>query len=164
MTVQVTTQIIQLILAPVVMITSCALVLGGLISRYAAINDRMRLMARERLELWRNPAGAVQVTEDFRSERIQEIDMQVPDLLRRHQLLHHSVLTVYIAILLFVLCMFVIALAAVSDSAALATVVLIIFLCGTGGLLIAVSLAIVEVRASHRSVEYEIRHVSSLGK
>ena len=163
MTVEVTAQIIQLILAPVVMITSCALVLGGLLSRYAAINDRMRVMARERLELLRGAAG-VQVTPEFRSERIQEIDTQVPDLLRRHRLLHHSVLTVYIAILLFVLCMFVIALAAVSNSAVLATVILIVFLSGTGGLLIAVSLAIAEVRTSHRSVEYEIRHVSSLGK
>jgi hypothetical protein len=121
----------------------------------------MRVMAHERLELLRNPADPV--TQEFRSERLSEIDAQVPDLLRRHQLLHHSVLLVYIAILLFVLSMFVIALAAVSSSAVLASVVLVIFLCGTAGLLVAVSLAIVEVRSSHRSVEYEIRHVSSLG-
>ena len=38
MTVEMTAQIIQLILAPVVMITSCALVLGGLLGRYAAVN------------------------------------------------------------------------------------------------------------------------------
>jgi len=164
MTVEMTAQIIQLILAPVVMITSCALVLGGLLGRYAAVNDRMRAMARERLELLRNGSGASQVTVEFRSERLQEIDAQVPDLLSRHKLLHHSVLTVYIAILFFVFSMFVIALAAVSGSAWLATLVLIIFLCGTAGLLVAVLLAIVEVRSSHRSVEYEIRHVSALGK
>jgi uncharacterized membrane protein YphA (DoxX/SURF4 family) len=44
---------IQLILAPVVMVTACAILLAGLLSRFAALNDRLRLLARERLDLLR---------------------------------------------------------------------------------------------------------------
>jgi hypothetical protein len=38
---------IQLIIAPVVMVTTCSILLGGLLSHYAALNDRLRGMARE---------------------------------------------------------------------------------------------------------------------
>ena len=162
MTVEMTAQIIQLILAPVVMITSCSLVLGGLLGRYSAVNDRMRAMARERLGLVRGGANEIQAGEAYRSERLSEIDVQVPDLIQRHLWLRHSVLMVYVAILLFVFCMLAIAIAAVTVSAWIATLVLLLFVLGTAALLTSVALAILEVRSSHRSVEYELRRVSAL--
>lgn len=160
MNVEMTARIIQLILAPVVMITSCSLVLSGLLGRYAAVNDRMRAMARERLDLLHSSSP----TEKLLTERLQEIDYQIPDLLNRHRLLHHSVLVGYVAILLFVVSMFVIALAAVWDSVWLSAAVLIVFVGGATALFIGVLIAIVEVRSSHRAVEYEIRRVSELSK
>ena len=42
---------INLILAPVVMVTSCAIVLNGLFGHYENIAARLRAMHRERLEL-----------------------------------------------------------------------------------------------------------------
>ncbi len=162
MTVEMTAQIIQLILAPVVMITSCSLVLSGLLGRYAAVNDRMRAMALERLGLLHRGSGAVEVSEAYRRERLEEIDAQVPDLLRRHQLLRDSVLMDYVAILFFVFCMFAIALAAVSQNSTFAAIVLALFLLGTAGLLASVAIAIVEVRRSQRSVEYELKRVSAI--
>lgn len=44
---------IQIILAPVVMITMCVILLGGLHGRYQTINDRLRLMTAERPALLR---------------------------------------------------------------------------------------------------------------
>ena len=167
MNVEMTTRIIQLILAPTVMITSCALVLGGLLSRYAAVNDRLRAMARERFDVLHSLADDAKTetaAHKFATERLQEIDVQVPELLKRHGWLHHSVLVVYVAILFFILCMIVIACAAVWDSIWLSSAVLLLFLGGTIALLIAVGIAIVEVRSSHRAVEYEIKRVSALGK
>lgn len=158
MNVEMTARIIQLILAPVVMITSCSLVLSGLLGRYAAVNDRMRAMARERLDLLRSTSA----TEKFATERLQEIDHQIPDLLKRHRRLHHSVLVVYVAILLFIVNMFIIAFAAVWDSTWLSTAVLIVFVGGTLAVFIGVLIAIAEVRSSHRAVEYEVRRVSEL--
>src|SRR5689334_1681673 len=98
---------IQLIIAPVVMISSCAILLTGLLGRYAAVNDRLRAMARERLEIWHSGARDA----PFQVERLCEIDTQMPDLLRRHRLIHHAVLSVFCAILVFVSSMFIIAFA-----------------------------------------------------
>ena len=46
-------QTIQFILAPAIMISACAIILGGLLSRYAAVNDRLRALAHERFDLIR---------------------------------------------------------------------------------------------------------------
>ncbi len=159
MNLEMTARIIQLILAPVVMITSCALVLGGLLSRYAAISDRMRAMAHERLELVHPHPN---ISEEFVLERVNQIDAQLPDLLHRHTLLHNSVLVVYIATALFLVSMFVIALAATFGVVWLSVVILILFLCGTGALFAGVVIAIAEVRSSHRAVQFEVRRVIEL--
>ena len=66
------------------------------------------------------------------------------------------------AILYCVVCMFVIALAAATNSAWLPTLVLISFLAGTGALWLGVLLTAREVRTSHRALQYEARRVSSL--
>jgi hypothetical protein len=154
---------IQLILAPVVMVTACAILLGGLLSHYAAINDRLRALARERLDLLRQASAAAPIADPFNSERLEEIDKQVPDLLHRHRLERDAVLSVYAAVLVFLVTMLVIAVAAVANSAEMATVALIVFLAGTGALSWGVWLTAVEVHRSHRAVEYEARRVAGLG-
>lgn len=154
---------IQLILAPVVMVTSCAIMVGGLLQRYAAINDRMRAMTRERFELLRSMGRTDSAQLDpFVAERLGEIDAQFPDLLHRHTLIHTSVLTVYCAVLVFVASMFVIAGAAAFSSSAAATAVLILFLAGTAVFLAGVLLTALEVRTSQRAVVYEVERVMSL--
>jgi Protein of unknown function (DUF2721) len=84
---------IQLILAPVVMVSACAILVTGLLSRYAAINDRLRAIGQERLDLLRRK---IRASEDpFIDERLAEIDYQIPDLLHRHKLAQNAVLAVY---------------------------------------------------------------------
>lgn len=157
---------IQLILAPVVMVTSCALVLNGLLLRYASINDRMRAMAHERLDLVRAAGGeraAARMTADtFTHERLREIDHQLPDLLHRHKLVHDSLLTLYLSIVIFVATMFVIGVAATGRFSWAATGVLLMFLIGTGIFMLGLLLAVIEIRTSHLAVQYEIREVSRL--
>lgn len=151
-------QIIQFILAPVVMITSCALVLNGLLARYAAINDRLRLMAHERLELLR----AAYADDPFVVERVAEIDRQLPDLLRRHRQTHDAVLLVYCAVLLFIASMFVIAVLVISGAAWVSSLVLVLFLGAILALMGGVALAVIEIFGSHRAVHYEVRHIAGL--
>ena len=159
MTAEMVARTIQLILAPVVMVTACAIMLGGMLGHYAAINDRLRAMARERLNLLHgDTARALAV------ERLSEIDVQMPDLLHRHQLVRNSVLVVYCAILIFIADMFVIAAAAVTNAAWLAGWVLVVFLIGTSAMMLGVLFITLEVRASHRAVQYEAQRVLSLGK
>ena len=154
-------QTIQFILAPVVMVTSCAILLTGFLGRYAAINDRMRAMNSERFELLR-AARAPGPADDLVVERLKEIDHQLPDLLRRHLLVRDSVLVLYLAIVVFVASMFVIAVAALESVTWVATAALGLFLLGTALLLGSLVLTAAEVRASHQAIAYEVTRVLGL--
>jgi hypothetical protein len=159
---------IQLILAPVVMVSACSILVGGLQAHYASINDRLRAMARERLDLLRSlRAEAVRGSEErdtLALERLEEIDHQIPVLLRRHRQVHDAVLAVYCAILIFVASMFVIACAAAVNTDWTATAALLVFLAGVAALLVGVVLITVEVRTSHRALQYEAGRIERLGK
>src|SRR6185369_9638360 len=93
------TQIIQFIIAPVVMVSACALILNGILTRYAQVNDRLRLMMHERWELLRSVGqeGVIPTSVPRRliAERLHEIDVQAPPLLGRHQQLRDPSLLVY---------------------------------------------------------------------
>jgi hypothetical protein len=153
---------IQLILAPVVMVTACALILNGVLARYAAVNDRLRALNRERLDLFRAGSGPEQGGDEVAQERLEEIDEQAPELVRHHKLLHDGLLAVYFAVLVYVADMFVIAWAVAGDSAGWATAALLVFLGATAALLGGVLLTAIEVRTSHRAVQAETARVRAL--
>ena len=160
MTIDAIIRTISLILAPVVMITSCAILLNGLLARYESVSARMRVMHRERLELLqglRNTSSDAVPTAGFSTQRIHEIEVQLPQLLQRHKLIHNAVLAVNAAIVLFVACMFVIALAVLTNSTLTATIALLAFLIGTGMLLVGVITTTLELSRSQREVTYEIQ-------
>lgn len=148
---------IQLILAPAVMLSACALLVNGLTSRAAAINDRLRTMNRERLELIRNYSSLA-----LSGERLAEIDYQLPHL--RHRLLvsHRALFAAYSAILIFVSDMLLIALAALTRSVLVALLALVVFLLATVTLGLAALFTIQEVRTSLRSILFEVDRVAGL--
>jgi hypothetical protein len=155
MTVETAAKTISLILAPVVMLTACGILVSAMLQHYGAINDRVRAMTRERLDLVTGAtAGPV--------ERLTEIDHQLPGLLHRHELVRNAVLTIYAAVLVFVLSMFAMAAAAVSTSGTLATVALLIFLGGTAVMLVGLVYFAADIRSSHQALQYEARRVSGL--
>lgn len=169
MNVQHVTQIIQLIIAPVVMVSACAILVNGLLSRYSAISDRIRKQTYERLELLRTPDDTTlsihAVTESaFKRERLTEIDEQIPRLLHRYKLVHHASLALYAAICLFVLSMFLIAFAVQPNAGDVATAVLVVFLLGTATMLVGVIFTTVEIRRSRDTVDYEALRVLALGR
>src|SRR5258708_13108010 len=96
------------------MITSCAILVSGMLAHYAELNDRLRALARERLDLLHGPGGSLGLAsiahDAFKMERLGEIDAQLPSLLHRHALVHRSSLAICLAILIFVLSMLVISL------------------------------------------------------
>ena len=151
---------IQLILAPVVMVTACGLLLNGMLAHYTAINDRIRRLTAERLGLaFVTPAadhGALS------RERLTEIDHQVPMLIDRHRQVHHAILLVYTAVVTLVLSMFIIGAAALAGSDALGTVALFVFLAATAAILVGAGFMALEVRSSHGSVAYEAMRVVGL--
>jgi Protein of unknown function (DUF2721) len=161
------TRAIQFILAPVVMVTSCAILVGGMLTLYVDLKGRLRALAKERLELLRGPDGSLDASliasDAFKSERLREIDVQLPGLLRRHTLVHHGVLAIYLAVMVFVVSMLIIAVAVIPNSVALGIVALSVFLLGTAVMLVGVVLISLEVRTSNEAVRYEVERVMSLG-
>ncbi len=160
MNAEMVTRIIQIIIAPVVMVNACAILLGGLLGHSAAINDRLRGMARERLELLRMPAASE--ADRLVVERLDEIDAQLPDLLGRLNLIRVAVLSGYGAILLLVIDMLVIALATLAPADWLTTAIIVVFLAGIGALFIGVLLTVLEARRSQRAIRFEVQRVLAL--
>lgn len=167
MSIDLTAKIIQFILAPVVMVTSCAILIGGMLTQYGALSDRLRLLARERLDLLRRPDGSIglasQMADAYATERLRQIDTQIPQLLKRHALVHNAILAAYLAILGFIISMFVIASAALSSSPFAAAAALYIFLGATAVLLIGIAQIARDIRLSQAAVRYEAQRVLSLG-
>jgi len=161
MTAQTVSSTIQIILAPVVMVTACAILAGGLLTRYAAINDRLRAITRERLDLLRDGANPAR-RDPLLAERLEELDAQLPGLLHRHTQARNALLSTYGASLIFIGDMFVIALAAITAASWLPTLVLAAFLAGVAALFVGLLLTLLELRTSAESVRYEVQRVSRL--
>jgi hypothetical protein len=157
---------IMLILAPVVMFSACSIFVGGVLSHYTSIGDRIRALTRERLELLRMlrtmQDGSPDAARAIALERLEEIDGQLPDLLGRHQLVHHAALAVYAAIGIFILTMCIIALTAAVSADWVAVLVFGVFLAGVLVVLLGVGLITLEVRTSRRALQYEAARVARL--
>jgi hypothetical protein len=168
MAIDTVTHLIQVMIVPVVMVSACALLINGILQQYTSINDRMRVMVRERLELWRPGADILDAPfparDVFTSERLDELDTQLPQLLRRHYLVHHALVTFYGALLCFIVCMFVVAFAALLNSGPLAIVALFLFLLSTGVVLIGLVPMVREMHVSQQAIRYEVYRILSLGK
>jgi Protein of unknown function (DUF2721) len=160
MSAETVTRTIQLILAPVVMVSACAIFVGGLLSHYEAINARMRTMTRERLDALRSSATA----DRFVKERVAELDAQLPQLLQRHALVHHALLAAYMGILILVASMCAIAFSAVTAADWLVALVLAMFVAGILAILLSVVLIALEVRISQAAVAFEVGRVLRLAE
>ena len=159
------TRTIMLVLAPVVMLSACSIFVGGVLSHYTSVGDRIRALTRERLDLlWslrsmREPPDAARA---IALERLEQIDGQIPDLVGRHELVHHAALAVYAAIGIFILTMCVIALTAAISADWVAVLVFGVFVAGVLVMFLGVLLITMEVRTSRRALQFEVRRVARL--
>jgi ABC-type glycerol-3-phosphate transport system permease component len=146
---------IMFILAPAVMLNATAVFFNGLLGDYATLNDRMRKLAFEKLELLRAVQDALSL------ERLQEIDTELPAMLHRHKILRNAILLISIAIALYVLTMLLIALAAFGVSW-IETAALILFLFSTALMLVGILYKVLEVHNSHFTVAFEVERIHNL--
>src|SRR5262249_7134720 len=149
----------QQVVAPVVMVTACALIINGMMTQYGAINDRIRGLDRERLDLLRTGLAAGTV-DALAQERLAEIDAQVPRLIRRHEQVQIAILLAYGAILCLVASMISIAIA--TRISQIATLTLVLFLSGVVTLLASIAQMAREIRSSHDAVRFEAQKVRGL--
>jgi len=157
---------IQAMVAPVVLITAAALLSGALLGMYGAVNDRMRAMSHERLDILTGADGTLlavaQVPASGR-ERLTQIDAQLPMLLRRHRLLHDAVLLMFAGVAVLVLSVVAIGLAVTNRWGPVGTVALVLVLVGTVTLLTGLLFAARSIMGSMDAVHYEVERALSLG-
>ena len=141
------------ILAPVVMISTCAIMLNGLIIHYNSLGERARVMHRERLSL-------LSQNDDY----AHELNHIINDLLKHHHQVHDVLILLYLSISVFIFDMLVIALELSNPLPWLNQLVTIIFLLGLGILLYSVVLISIELGTSHESLQLEAHRNCSLCK
>ena len=167
MDVQGIVSIISLILAPVVMVSCCVLFLNGQLQRYDALGNRIRSLNQERLTILReidnDVPNALDSINGFRKLRVQEIETQLPHLLKRHLILRRAALTMGLAILICILSMFLIAMAVLLQSPTMAIIALCTFLTATATILLGGSMIIFDLYLSNLALKYEVMHELSLG-
>jgi hypothetical protein len=140
---------IQAILAPAVLISACGLLLLSMQNKYGRINDRIRTLLRERLDLLAEPEN------QFTLARLEAIDRQLPELLQRNRLQHDAVLALFWAVILFVIDLFALGIGLFFAPRLGAILALLGFFVALGLMLYAVLLAAQEIRISHRAVTLE---------
>jgi Protein of unknown function (DUF2721) len=157
---------VQAMVAPVVLITAAALLTGALLAMYGSINDRMRAMSHERLDILTGADGSLlsagQVPASGR-ERLTQIDTQLPLMLRRHRLLHDAVLLLFAGVAVLVLSVIAIGTAVTNGSGGIGTAALILVLVGTVTLLTGLLFAARSIMLSTDAVDYEVKRSLSLG-
>jgi Protein of unknown function (DUF2721) len=147
------TKIIGAILVPVVMVSTCALLLNGVVLRYHAVENLLRSFNQEwwDLAVLRPDNGSAKI------ERIHHLEHLIPKLLRHHHLLHKVLVLIYASILIFILDMLAIA---ISESISISWsphFVLVILLAGVGILCWSLTLTCYEVYASHNFMQIELK-------
>jgi hypothetical protein len=147
---------IELILAPVVMLSACSIFVNGVLNRYSAVANLICALTRERLELLRDSGRTLG------SERLEEVDTQLPELLHRHRLIHHALVAVFIAIGVLVLTMCIIAVTATIPADWVGLIVYDVFMISVLTMLIGVVLITMEISESRRSLAYEVERVTGL--
>jgi hypothetical protein len=159
-------QAVEAMVAPVVLITTAAILSGALLGVYASVNDRMRSMSAERMVILTSSDGRIRPAEEAPEalrERLGQIDHQMPHLLRRHRLLHNAVLLIYCGVAVLVLSVITIGIAVTTGSAAGGEVALALVLAATATILVGLVLAARSLMISQDAIDYEVSRVMSLG-
>ena len=145
-------QIIQLILAPAVMINACGLLLLATSSKYSSVLNRIRLLNDEKRKLFKK-AGEKNFEE---TQRLESLSRQIEHLMVRAKLVRNSVMCYTGAIALFIVTSLLIGLSFLirgfqSDSA-----IMITFLVGLLVILAGVVFAFLDAKHGYEIVRFDV--------
>ena len=155
---------ISAMVAPVVLLTTGGLLTNGLLTVYSAVNDRMRDMTRERIEIRTGPTGELAGrVSAIDQERLAEIEAQLPMMLRRHHLVRNAVLLIYVAIGMLGLSFIIIAVAVVQHSEGFGRAALGLVLAGTVVMLAGLVAAGMSMARSADAITYAVERTRDLG-
>jgi len=150
MTVEQTSQLIQLILNTVLMLAVCGLVLMGLLIRQGTIQQQLHWVNREYRE-------QLMGTALLQGDRFHHLKLQQQELRRHYRQAHASILIAYSALILLVMSTLTLSLRTLWNQGWLIPASMLLFVIGNGVLLLSVGIALWEVRSSTQSLLGEFR-------
>ncbi len=147
-------QIIQLMLAPAVMISACGLLLLGTNNKYSLVVNRIRLLNEEKRRLFLRAGENPLSPQD--NIRLESIAIQLQKLVYRVYLVRSSVLSYTTAVALFVITSFLLGFSFFT-SANLNILILSSFLLGMVFVLFGVVFAGMETYKGYEIITYEVK-------
>lgn len=147
-------QIIQLMLAPGLMISACGLLLLGMNNKYSLVVNRIRILNEERRRaLHKMGENEFTLQENVRFESITK---QLERLTYRVGLVRNAVLSYTIAVALFVLTSLLIGIGYLFDITRMNSFITVLFLLGMLSVLVGVLFAAYETYKGYAIVKYEV--------
>ena len=149
-------EIIQLMLAPGIMISACGLLLLGMNNKYSLVVNRIRILNEERRKAIRKTTE----DKDFNyqeTQRLESISMQISSLVFRVKLVRNAVLSYTLAVALFVLTSLLIGFGFLFELTKINSVITILFLVGMLSVLCGVIFAAYETYKGYEIVNFEVK-------
>ena len=147
-------QLIQLMLAPGLMISACGLLLLGMNNKYSLVVNRIRLLNEERRKY------ISKHDKEFKYEdnvRIESLSTQIKSLVVRVRLVRNAVFSYSVAVGIFVLTSLFIGLNYLAESDKLDFIVAALFLLGMIAVLLGVIYASYETIKGYNIIQYEVK-------
>ena len=148
-------QVIQLILAPGVMINACGLLLLGINAKFTSVLNRIRALTEEKRKLILHAADR-----DFHpieNQRIESITRQLKGLLKRARLIRNAVLCYLTAVGLFVATSLFIGLDFFFPFFELRVLILMAFLAGVIAVFVGVIFGVLDTTKGYGIVQFEVQ-------
>ena len=147
-------QVIQLMLAPGLMISACGLLLLGMNNKYSLVVNRIRLLNEERRRVL-GKAGDREFSYE-ENVRLESISLQIEKLTFRVKLVRNAVLSYTIAVALFVVTSLLIGIQYFA-SANINVIITVIFLFGMVSVLAGVLYAAYETKEGYDMIQLEVK-------
>ncbi|HKI78006.1 MAG TPA: DUF2721 domain-containing protein [Ignavibacteriaceae bacterium] len=148
-------QIIQLMLAPGLMISACGLLLLGMNNKYSLVVNRIRLLNEERRKFLGKNEG-----KDFNYDenvRLESISMQIAGLLVRVKYVRNAVLSYTIAVAFFVVTSLLIGLQLAFKEMDFTSAVTVCFLLGMVSVVTGIIYAAYETKKGYDIIHLEVK-------
>ena len=145
-------QIIQLILAPAVMINACGLLLLATSNKYSSVLNRIRLLNDEKRKLFRK-AGEKNFEE---TQRLESLARQIKQLMHRARLVRDAVMCYTGAIALFILTSLLIGLSFLIKGFQSDSAIMIAFLAGLLTILGGVAFSFLDAKRGFEIVQFDV--------
>lgn len=148
-------EVIQLMLAPGLMISACGLLLLAMNNKYSLVVNRIRLLNEEKRKFVSRMSG-----KDFNYEetvRLESIALQIRKLAFRARLVRNAVLSYTVAVALFVITSLLIGFKFIFDLEKLASIITTLFLIGMISVLVGVIFAAHETIKGYEIIQLEVK-------